>query len=75
MVPKFILFQKDNKYGVIDASKYSVVIPAKYDSVIWREQNVSFDATINNEKETIIINNQLINSQNLSDLKFTTTNK
>lgn len=75
LVPKYILFQKDNKYGVIDASKYSVVIPAKYDSVIWREQNVSFDATINNEKETVIINNQLINSQNLSDLKFTTTNK
>lgn len=74
-VPKYVFFQKDNKYGVIDASKYSVVIPAKYDSVIWREQNVSFDATINNEKETVIINNQLINSQNLSDLKFTTTNK
>ena len=61
LIPKYILFQKDNKYGVIDASKYSVVIPAQYDAVIWREQNVSFDATRNNEKETIIINNQFSN--------------
>ena len=59
LVPKYILFQKDNKYGVIDASKYIVVIPAQYDAVIWREQNVSFDATLNNKEETIIINHQL----------------
>lgn len=55
-VPKYVFFQKDNKYGVIDASKYNVAISAQYDDVIWREQNVSFDATINNKKETIIIN-------------------
>ncbi len=53
---KYVFFKKDGKYGIIDARNYCVNVPARYDSIVWRMPNKTFDVTIGEDKQTLSIN-------------------
>ena len=44
--PKFVFFVKDNMFGILDVAHYSVFLPARYDSLSWREKNKYLNAVI-----------------------------
>ncbi len=52
---KYIIFQKNNKYGIIDASDFYVVEPAIYDSLIWRIPQKTCEVQLNDKKDIIRI--------------------
>ena len=54
--PKFILFIKDNKFGILDVAHYKVYLPAQYDYLEWREKKKYLNATLNGRKFIIDIN-------------------
>lgn len=54
--PKFILFIKDNKFGILDVAHYKVYLPAQYDYLEWREKKKYLNATLNDRKFIIDIN-------------------
>lgn len=54
--PKFILFIKDNKFGILDVAHYKVYLPAQYDYLEWREKKKFLNAMLNGRKFIIDIN-------------------
>jgi hypothetical protein len=52
---KYVLYQKGDKYGVIDAAKYKPLTEPIYDSAIWRYPGQTIDVSIGKEKCTINI--------------------
>lgn len=55
ILPVYVFYIKDNKFGIIDASKYDILIPSQYDYMAWREPNKTVDVNINGEETTIDI--------------------
>jgi hypothetical protein len=50
---KYLRFiTNDNKYGILDAVSRSVVIPASFDSIEWREKNKSYDGVVDGITKT-----------------------
>ncbi len=52
---KYKFFQKDGKLGIVDIARFYVVVPAKYDLILWREQDKTIDVIENGEKKTLEI--------------------
>lgn len=52
---KYVLYQKGDKYGVIDAAKYKSVTDPIYDSAIWRTPGQTIDVSIGEKESTINI--------------------
>lgn len=44
--PKFVLFVKDNMFGILDVAHYEVYLPAQYDYLEWREKKKYLNATL-----------------------------
>lgn len=53
--PMYVFFIKDNNFGIMDVSKYDILIPAQYDYMAWREPYKTVDVSINGEETTIDI--------------------
>lgn len=53
--PKFVLFVKDNMFGILDVAHYKVYLPAQYDYLEWREQKKFLNATLNDRNFIIDI--------------------
>lgn len=69
---KYVFFKKDGKYGIIDAAQYRVKVPAQYDSIAWRTQNKTYDATLDKQKSTFVIEDkkeQNISNRNMMEVK------
>lgn len=45
--PKFVLFVKDNMFGILDVAHYKVYLSAQYDYLEWREKKKYLNATLN----------------------------
>lgn len=45
--PKYVFFVKDDLFGILDVAHYSVLLPARYDFLFWREKNKYLNAVIN----------------------------
>lgn len=43
---KYVIFIKNGKYGILDAVRRCVKIPAEYDLIEWRKKGKSFDGVI-----------------------------
>ena len=61
---QYVLFVKDGKKGIIDASYYRVAIPAIYDNIEWRTPNKTIDVTLGEKQETLSIAQLLQNNPN-----------
>lgn len=44
--PKFVLFVKDNMFGILDVAHYKVFLPAQYDYLEWLEKKKYLNATL-----------------------------
>lgn len=54
---KYIIFSLNNKYGILDAGQHKrIVIPAIYDSILWRQPNKTYDVTLAGKMQTFTIN-------------------
>lgn len=55
---KYVLFKKNGKYGIIDAARYRVHIPAQYDTISWRTYDKTYDALKDGEEKTYVIEDE-----------------
>lgn len=53
--PKFVLFVRDNMFGILDVAHYKVYLPAQYDYLEWREKKKYLNATLNDRNFIIDI--------------------
>lgn len=49
---KYVRFMRNDKYGILDAASRTVIIPASFDLIEWREKNKSFDGVLNGVRKT-----------------------
>lgn len=42
-IHKYVIFIKDGKYGILDAIKHKVIVPAQYNKIRWRVPSKSYD--------------------------------
>jgi hypothetical protein len=66
---KYVFFKKDGKYGIIDVCNYRVNIPAKYDAILWRIPNRTFDATSNGKTKTMSVADKFYYTDHKNDDK------
>ena len=66
---KYVFFKKDGKYGIIDVCNYRVNIPAKYDSILWRNPNKTFDATSKGKTKTMSVADKFYYTDHKNDDK------
>ncbi len=53
--PKFVLFLKNNMFGILDVAHYKVYLTAQYDYLEWREKKKYLNATLNDRNFIIDI--------------------
>ena len=49
---KYVRFIRNDKYGILDAVSRTIIIPASFDLIEWREKNKSFDGVLNGVRKT-----------------------
>lgn len=52
----YLRFIKDDKYGILDAVSRTVVIPASFELIEWREKNKSYDGILDGVRSTYLLN-------------------
>ena len=53
---KYLRFIKDDKYGILDAVSRTVIIPASFELIEWREKNKSYDGILDGVRSTYLLN-------------------
>lgn len=59
--PLYIIYIKDNKMGLLDASSFSIKIGANFDMLTWHTKNVYLNAINNNGSFCIDVNGTVLN--------------
>jgi hypothetical protein len=52
---KYLRFIKNDNYGILDAVSHTIVIPALFELIEWREKNKSYDGVLDGERSTYLL--------------------